>query len=71
MPSTKVVAATIAAVLMAVATALSDDGVPTSAADWGRLVAKAIGAAVATFGAGYGIADRTIAPSSRAVALGQ
>jgi hypothetical protein len=71
MPSTKVIAATLAAVLAAIATSLNDDGLPASAADWGRLAAKAITAAVATFGAGWSVADRTIAPSSRAVALGQ
>lgn len=71
MPSTKVIAATIAAVLMAVATDLNDAGVPATAADWGRLIAKALGAGVATFGAGWTVADRTIAPSSRAVALGE
>lgn len=63
-PSAKVVAAAVAALLIAAAVALADDGVPHDLAGWLGFAGKVISIAVGTGAAGYVKRETNPAPSA-------
>lgn len=63
-PSAKVVASTLAALLMAAAVALADDGIPHTLADWLALAAKILAPPAVTGAVGYMKAETNPAPSA-------
>ncbi len=58
LPSTKVTMAIVAALIVAAAEQIGDDGIPNGLAGWLTFVGKTIGAAAAVGGAGYVTTER-------------